>query len=246
MDWVTAALLVTGALAAGFINGFAGFGTALVASGFWFLVLPAHVVPPLIILAALAGQLAGVWKLAGKLNFRASIYLISGGVIGVPVGTLLLSMLDPQLVKTIIGWFLVAYALFQLRGVPLGTLAQTQDGIADRGIGFLGGVLGGFAGLSGVPPLIWLQIRRLSPAEQRARYQPFNLTTLVLAAVAMVFVGKVDVELMAIAAVAIPFSLLGAVIGANMFLSISEKTFQRAVLLLLFISGCFIVGQSLT
>ena len=124
--------------------------------------------------------------------------------------------------------------------------ASAQDGIADRGIGFLGGVLGGFAGLSGVLPLVWLQILRLSPAEQRARYQPFNLFILLLAAVAMVFVDKVDVELMAFAAVAIPFSLLGAVIGANMFLSISEKTFQRAVLLLLLVSGCFIVGQSLT
>lgn len=246
MDWVTVALLVMGALTAGFINGFAGFGTALVASGFWFLVLPAHVVPPLIILAALAGQLVGVWKLAGKLNFRASIYLISGGVIGVPVGTLLLSVLDPNLVKTIIGWFLIAYALFHFRGLPDSAPASVQDGIADRGIGFLGGVLGGFAGLSGVLPLIWLQIRRLSPAEQRARYQPFNLFILLLAAVAMVGVGKVDVELMTFAAVAIPFSLLGAVVGANMFLSISEETFQRAVLLLLLVSGCFIVGQSLT
>lgn len=35
--------LAAGALAAGFINGFAGFGTALVASSFWFLVLPPHV-----------------------------------------------------------------------------------------------------------------------------------------------------------------------------------------------------------
>lgn len=60
----------------------------------------------------------------------------------------------------------------------------------------------------------------------------------------MVVVGKVDTELMAYAGVAIPFSLLGAVVGANMFLSISEKASQRAVLLLLIVSGCVIVVQS--
>ncbi len=106
-------------------------------------------------------------------------------------------------------------------------------------------MLGGFAGLSGVLPLIWLQLKRLSPLDQRARYQPFNLFILMLSAVAMVAVGKVDVELIIYAGVAIPFSLLGAVVGANMFLSISEKGFQRAVLLMLMISGCFIVSQSL-
>ncbi|SPJ28275.1 sulfite exporter TauE/SafE family protein [Falsiruegeria mediterranea] len=244
MDWITVALLVVGALTAGFINGFAGFGTALVASGFWFLVLPAHVVPPLIILAALAGQVVGLWKLSGKMDFRMSTYLISGGVLGVPLGALLLNVLDPSVVKTTIGWFLIAYALFQFKGLPSAMSAAPQDGFADRCIGFVGGVLGGFAGLSGVLPLIWLQLKRLSPADQRARYQPFNLFILMLSAIAMVVVGKVDTELMAYAGVAIPFSLLGAVVGANMFLSISEKAFQRAVLLLLIVSGCVIVVQS--
>lgn len=244
MDWITVGLLVVGALAAGFINGFAGFGTALVASGFWFLVLPAHLVPPLIILAALAGQIVGLWKLSGKMDFRKSIYLISGGVLGVPLGALLLNVLAPNVVRTTIGWFLIAYALFQLKGLPAVMTVAPKDGFADRCIGFVGGALGGFAGLSGVLPLVWLQLKQLSSADQRARYQPFNLFILILSAVAMVVVGKVDAELLTYAAVAIPFSLLGAVVGANMFLSISEKRFQQAVLLLLVTSGCIIVVQS--
>ncbi len=245
MDWTTMFLLVIGALAAGFINGFAGFGTALVASGFWFLVLPAQIVPPLIILAALAGQIVGLWKLSGRMDFRMSIYLISGGVFGVPLGALLLIVLDPNVVKTIIGWFLMAYALFQFKGLPAAVHFAPDDGIPDRCIGFFGGVLGGFAGLSGVLPLIWLQLKGLSPDDQRARYQPFNLFILLLSAIAMFFVGKVNAELTAYAALAIPFSLVGAVVGANMFVSISEQGFKRAVLLLLLISGCFIISQSL-
>ncbi len=141
MDWVTILLLVIGALTAGFINGFAGFGTALVASGFWFLALPASVVPPLIILAALASQIVGLWKLSGRMDFRLSIYLISGGVLGVPLGALLLSMLDPTDVKTIIGWFLIAYALFLFKGLPAAMSVTPKDGLPDRCVGFLGGCL---------------------------------------------------------------------------------------------------------
>jgi len=245
MDWITVVLVSLGAVSAGFINGFAGFGTALVASGFWFLVLPAQVVPPLIILAALAGQLVGLWKLAGRMQFRASIYLVSGGILGVPLGAALLHVLAPDVVKTLVGAFLLVYAAVQLKGLPASIAVTAKDGFADRCVGFVAGVLGGFAGLSGVLPLVWLQLKRLSPAEQRARYQPFNLLILVLAAAAMLVLGKFDAEVMGFAALAIPFSLLGAVVGANMFLAVSDAVFQRAVLLLLMVSGGFIVAQSL-
>ena len=59
-DLATVAIVVAGALVAGFTTGFAGFGTGLVASGFWFHVLPAAMVPPLVALASVAGQIVGV------------------------------------------------------------------------------------------------------------------------------------------------------------------------------------------
>ena len=51
------ALVMAGALIAGFTTGFAGFGTGLVASGFWFYALPAHAVPPLVAFASVAAQI---------------------------------------------------------------------------------------------------------------------------------------------------------------------------------------------
>jgi hypothetical protein len=45
-DTATLAVVLLGALVAGFTTGLAGFGTALVASGFWLHALPAAVVPP--------------------------------------------------------------------------------------------------------------------------------------------------------------------------------------------------------
>jgi uncharacterized membrane protein YfcA len=234
-----------GALTAGFVNGFAGFGTALVASGFWFLVLPPDIVPPLIIVSAAAGQFVGLFKLSGSMNWGKSSYLISGGLLGVPIGTVLLAYLSPALVKTAIGFFLVLYSVIQFKGLPDIIGKQHKDGFADRCVGFIGGIFGGFAGLSGPFPLVWLQLNKLSPSEQRERYQPFNLLVLCFATVAMALIGKLDEELLSYALVSVPFSLVGAVIGVRAFVGVSEQAFRNSVLALLLFSGIVIVAQTL-
>lgn len=237
--------LSAGAAAAGFINGFAGFGTALVASGFWFLALPAHIVPPLIIISALVGQLIGVLKLSVELNWRKSSYLLSGGILGVPIGAAILTLMEPTLVKTIIGGFLVVYTLLQFAGWPRPAATASPEGVADRAVGFASGVLGGFAGLSGVLPLVWLQLRGFSARQQRARYQPFNLLVLAFASVAMLVIGKLDGELMIYAAISAPFTIIGTLVGVRAFKGVSDLRFRQAVLLLLLISGGIILAQSL-
>lgn len=230
-------------MAAGFISGFAGFSTALVASGFWFLVLPAHVVPPLIIVSALIGQLVGLMKLSVKLDWRKSSYLLSGGLIGVPLGAAALAVMNPALVKAMVGGFLVVYTLLQFSGWPKPASTPSPEGKADRIIGFASGVLGGFSGLSGVLPLVWLQLRGFSALQQRARYQPFNLLVLASASLAMLVIGKLDGELLIYATIAAPFTVLGTLLGVRTFKGVSEESFRRAVLLLLLISGGLILAQ---
>ena len=235
--------LAAGATASDFINGFAGFGTALVASGFWFLVLPAHIVPPLIIISALVGQLIGLLNLSVELTWGKSSYLLSGGILGVPFGAAILTLMEPTLVKTIIGGFLVVYTLLQFAGWPRPTVSASPEGMADRAVGFASGVLGGFAGLSGVLPLIWLQLRGFSARQQRARYQPFNLLVLAFASVAMLVIGKLDSEVMIYVAISAPFTIIGTLLGVRAFRGVSDAHFRRAVLLLLLISGAIILAQ---
>jgi hypothetical protein len=67
LDVATLAVVLVGALVAGFTTGFAGFGTGLVASGLWFYALPASMVPPLVILASVAGQIVGL--VSGRKSF---------------------------------------------------------------------------------------------------------------------------------------------------------------------------------
>ncbi|HEY7643678.1 MAG TPA: TSUP family transporter, partial [Hyphomicrobiales bacterium] len=113
-DPSTMLIVLLGALVAGFTTGFAGFGTGLVASGLWFHALPAAMVPPLVALASVIGQLVGVIMARRHFTLKRAMPLLAGGVVGVPFGVAALSLVPAAVLRSSIGLFLVGYALFQL------------------------------------------------------------------------------------------------------------------------------------
>ena len=236
-------LVVIGAFVAGFTSGFAGFGTGLVASGLWFHALPAQMVPPLVAFASVASQALGLFALRKAFDWRRSMPFLLGGVAGVPVGVFALAQASPDALKAVIGTFLILYALFQLAGVArLSTLNRGSRGI-DGLVGAGGGFLGGFAGLSGPLPLIWLQMGGGSSDMQRAVYQPFNLIVLALAGTGMIVTGQAGGNVAILALTCLPATLAGTWIGIRLYRGAGEATFQRVVLLLLFLSGLVLVAQ---
>lgn len=244
-DAVSLALVLAGALIAGFTSGFAGFGTGLVASGLWFHALPAGMVPPLVVLTSVAAQFVGVVMVRKSFDWwRVRPYLV-GGVIGVPLGVAALEAASPAVLKASVGVFLVAYVLFQFARSPKTHRLARGGVLADGVIGAGGGFLGGFAGLSGPLPLIRLQLKGDRPDAQRAVYQPFNLCVLSLAAVVMAAGGRIDSAVALVAAACLPLTLGGAWLGMRCYRRVPEQTFRRVVLLLLLASGLILVGQFL-
>ena len=245
LDLPSLAIVVAGALLAGFTTGFAGFGTGLVASGLWFHALPASMVPPLVVLASVAGQTMSLVTVRKAYDWpRAAPYLI-GGAIGVPLGIAALAAASPAVIRTSIGAFLVAYAAYQLLQRRTFAIGAWGGRIADSLVGIGGGILGGFAGLSGPLPLIWLQLRGGDPGGQRAVYQPFNLIVLGLAAVGMAISGQLASGVLWVALVCLPATLIGAWAGARVYGAVSPRTFQRVVLGLLLVSGMILLGQAI-
>jgi uncharacterized membrane protein YfcA len=244
-DYATLAVVLFGALVAGFTTGLAGFGTGLVASGLWVHALPAAVVPPLIVLASIAGQLVGFVTVRRAFDWsRAAPYLI-GGAVGVPFGVAALATASPSVLRASVGVFLIIYAVYQLAWRREHWIGGWGGKLADGVIGMGGGFLGGFAGLPAPPPLIWLQLRGGDSDRQRAIYQPFNLIVLMLAAGGMAISRQITADVLWIALFCLPATLIGAFIGARIYSGVSARTFQRVVLGLLLISGCILIGQTM-
>jgi uncharacterized membrane protein YfcA len=243
-DFATLAFVIVGALVAGFTTGFAGFGTGLVASGFWFHVLPAAAVPPLVALASVAGQIVGLVTVRNVFDWKRTLPFLIGGAIGIPLGVGALAAVSPFWLKTSAGAFLVVYSAYQLLVRRRREIGAWGGRWADGMIGVGGGFLGGFAGLSAPLPVMWLQLRGGPTDGQRAIYQPFNLIVLMLASAGMALDGQITAPVWWTALFCLPVTLGGAWIGARLYGAVSPRTFQRLVLCLLLASGAILLAQA--
>jgi hypothetical protein len=244
-DPPTLAIVIAGALLAGFTTGFAGFGTGLVASGLWFHALPAAWVPPLVALSSVAAQIVGLVAVRKSFDWKRTAPYVAGSLIGLPLGVAALAATSPLHIRTAVGAFLIAYALYQLLLPHTAGIAEWGGRAADAIVGAGGGFLGGFAGLSAPLPLVWLRLRGWESGTQRAIYQPFNLVVLGLASLGMALAGQITWPVLRIAILCLPATVAGAWLGARVYIGVSALTFQRVVLCLLLLSGCILIAQAI-
>lgn len=238
------AVVVAGALAAGFVNGLSGMGFALVAMGFWLQAMSPLTAAPLTALCSVAGHvqsLPGIW--AGVRWPRLWPFLAAGAV-GVPLGTMLLEQVRPSPLKLAVGSLLIAYSAWMafVRRPPIVTGGGR---LADAAVGFIGGFMGGLASISGPAPAIWAQLRGYGKSEQRGVNQPFNMSVLFLALVSAAMAGFLDRTFLLWAAITLPATLIGARLGLMLYGRIDDRQFRRIVLLLLGLSGATLIASSL-
>jgi uncharacterized membrane protein YfcA len=215
-----------------------------VASGFWFHALPAPVVPPLVALASVAAQLVSFRSVKKSFNWARATPFLAGGAVGIPLGVFALVYASPSTLRFTIGVFLIAYSALQLFGFSKIRISPAINKIHDGLVGAGGGFLGGFAGLSGPLPLIWLQLKGGASEKQRAIYQPFNLVVLTAASIAMIVAGQVTGDVWLVVALCLPATMLGLFIGTRIYKGVSEKLFRSTVLILLLASGLVLIGQT--
>jgi uncharacterized protein len=214
MSSIAFVLLFLGALAGGFVSGLAGFGTALLTLGIWLYVLPPAVAVPLVLICSIVAQtstLPAIWR---SIDVKLVWPFLVGGVAGVPLGTILVAHADPRIFKLSVGVLLLVFptALYFNR-TPL---ALSFGGrVADAGIGFAGGILGGLAGLSGPLPILWASVRGWGKDERRSVFQIFNWTVLSAALCLQAGTGFITREVIWFALLAFPGTIFGAWLGAR-------------------------------
>jgi len=237
------ALLFLGAFAGGFVAGLAGFGTALMALGIWLYVLPPSDAVPLILICSVVAQswtLPSLWR---SFDFTLIWPFVIGGLIGVPLGTLLVAQADPNAFKLTVGVFLLLFPLALYFSKPMAS--HFGGRIADAAIGFAGGILGALAGLSGPLPILWATMRGWGKDERRGIFQTYNWTVLFAALCLQAASGLIAGHVMWLALLAFPGTILGAWLGARCYHAMSDRNFRDVVLGLLFLSGVALVWTTL-
>jgi uncharacterized protein len=221
---INAALAICAiALVSGTARGFSGFGSALI-----FMPLASSMAAPRLVAALLliidfiaAAPLApDAWKHADR---KATAVMVSGALIGVPVGTYLLSRLDPITTRWIISAFVLALLMLLLAGWRY----RGQDHAAlSVGVGGLSGFCSGLAQTGG-PPIVgyWLG-RPIAPAIARANILLFFAASDFFSVVSYALAGLITADAIRFSFLIGPVYGVGVWFGASLFGRASEKLFR--------------------
>ena len=111
---------------------------------------------------------------------------------------MLVAHADPNVFKLTVGILLLVFPTALYFSKPMAFAFGGK--IADAAIGFAGGILGGLAGLSGPPPILWASVRGWGKDERRGIFQTFNWTVLFVALCLQAASGLVAREVIWLAA----------------------------------------------
>src|SRR5438874_1718198 len=211
------------AFVSGTARGFSGFGSALI-----FMPLASSLAAPRLVAALLlvidfvaaAPLVPNAWKHADR---KATAIMVAGALVGVPIGTWLLSRLDPVTTRWIISGFVVALLALLISGWRY----RGEDHAAiSIGVGGLSGFCSGLAQTGG-PPIVgyWLG-RPIASVVARANILLFFGASDLFSAVSYALAGLITADAIRFSFLVGPVYGIGVWFGASLFGRASEKLFR--------------------
>ncbi|WP_076998726.1 sulfite exporter TauE/SafE family protein [Variovorax sp. KK3] len=244
MDSSLYLVVALGAIVAGFVQGLSGFAFGLVAMSFWAWTVEPKLAAVLALFGALTGQVIAAVTVRRGFDRALLLPFVLGGLVGVPIGVWLLPSLDVALFKACLGTLLVIWcpAMLMARRLPhVKAGGRTADGIA----GMIGGICGGLGGFTGAIPTLWCTLRGMEKDVQRSVVQNFNLSMQVVAFALYLSAGLVELRMLPYLGIVAVAVLVPVLLGARLYIGISEARFRQIVLGLLTLSGVALLSSSL-
>ena len=208
------AWLLIGAVLAGIVRGFSGFGTAMV-----FLPFASAVISPIWALVVLCimdivGPAFMAPRMARDANLAELGRLTAGAAVAMPLGLALLGMLSQD-------FFRIAVSLLALSLVAVMASGWRYRGkssnLAVFGIGGASGFLAGSTGVPGPPVMLFYLARPLPPAAIRANIFIFLLLADVLLLAMLAFRGWLTAAPVYVGIAAAVVYFIGLGIGTQFF-----------------------------
>jgi hypothetical protein len=236
---VSLALFIVASFVGGLTSGLAGFAMGLVVTGVWL-----HVITPLQTVTLIAGygvltQSYATWMLRRALDWRRIMPFVISVAMGIPLGTWLLSYVDPAWLRIGVGILLLVYSIYGLARPHFGPIASSLP--ADLGVGFLNGLLGGLTGLTGVIITVWCQMRIANKDAQRTIFQPVNFAGMAINVASLGVAGAITAPTVRLYLVGLVPVLAGLWVGLKLYGKLDDAAFRKIILLLLLASGIVLI-----
>lgn len=217
--------LLVGCSIGGFIQGLAGFGFAVVAMSCWVWFLDPKLAASLTLLGGLLGQTISAVKIKKVFNIKKTFWYISGGLLGIPLGTLLLPTINIALFKQLLGLFLLIWCPLMLFSNLIPRL-NIHHKAAHVIIGLCGGIMSGLGGFAGVLPTLWCTLNGENKNTQRAIIQSFSLCILWVTFATYIGQNLINTDHIKLFSMMVPVIIISSLIGSSLFKRISPDFFD--------------------
>jgi len=224
-------------------QGLIGFGVILFSAPIMVLFLPAKTVVPMIMIYSALINATILFEARKWVDLKRIWSLIIAGIIGVPIGTYLLIVLDDNILRIFIGTIIILFAVALLTGLRK---KIKNEKLAFAPIGFVGGLLGGSTSMSGPPVIIFFTNQGLKKQVFRANLVAYFMAMSLVAISSFIVGGLITTEVIRYTILFLPAMIFGVAIGIKLVHRVEEKLFQNIVLIVVIIAGALSVISGLS
>ena len=218
------AVLVLTALAAGCARGFSGFGGALIFVPVASSVVGPKLAVPLLLFVDLVltpGLIPKAWRNADRPNVGL---MATGAVLGIPLGTYLLTHVDGIIIR----WAIVAIVVVLLALLVSGWRYHGRPhGMLTAAVGLTSGLFSGAAQVGGPPVVAYWLGGAFTPQTVRANIVLYFAISSVLSVASYLIAGLLTLETVFLSLLIGPTFALGLFAGSRLFSRANEIVFRR-------------------
>lgn len=239
---ISAILIFLIFLAAGFTQGFSGFGSALLAMPLLTFFLDAKIAVPLCVLNSVLITSYLTLKLKNHMEIRKIMPLVLGSIPGTYIGVAFLIHAESNILKILLGVLIISYCLYCL--LVRSTPARIHRFWAYPA-GFCTGFIGSAFSAGGPPAIIYTSHTGWSKDQIKATLTGFFLVSSIITVALQIMSGIITKEVFRWFTASAFSVFIGVFMGSRMYGSISSEAYLRFIPLILIILGAIMIASSL-
>lgn len=222
-------LIISIVMAAGFIQGLSGFGSAIIAIPLLSFFLDIKTSVALVTMLGIIIGLINTRELIHHSQSRRLLPLVISALFGIPIGVIFITSMQENIVLFILSVLLITYSIYSFRGLKLHFLSHPYFAYAS---GFFSGWLGATLSISGPPIIFYTAAQDWSAKEKKSLLATYFLLVSILTAIGFYISGILNDRVMILFGYSVIPLIVGTYLGIMAFNKINT-TYQNIVINLL-------------
>jgi uncharacterized protein len=233
-------LTMAGVTLAALLRGFTGFGFGLAAVPLLSVALPPAQVVPLVVTLQVIVGLGGIGDARRACDWHAVGLLSPGLIIGVPIGLLLLTKMQPDAVRLAIGVIIAFSVVLLYRGARL---PSNPSRWLTGAVGVVSGVINGLASMGGPPVIVYLMALGHQAYRVRATAIIYFMISGCVTLAPMLARGLITQQILAWTAASLPALVGGSWLGTRAFHHAKPRHHRLTALITLTLLAALLIGR---